>query len=176
MADPKLQTNSDLRPIGRLGLDDFERGVLAVLRHFLMTQAEPETQAWHHAFLISTERWGETVGLAVAHALSKYLTAVLRCRGDCLAFQEPFAQAARDYVTEDEEKMIVVLHFMRRDQTSYARDALAALTRGRMDPCVIRSGLSFSKRFAAGLVSNGQCGKRPKLHLVASDRTSTVIG
>ncbi|MEO0945541.1 MAG: hypothetical protein AAFY06_11975 [Pseudomonadota bacterium] len=150
MEQDVLHQSPELQRVSCLGLDEFERGVLKVIRQFLVAHESPETQAWHHAFLISVERWGEAVGLAAAHGLSKFVKAVLRFRADGLVFQDPLSTQARDYATDDEALMMAVLHYMRRDQTSYARDAVAALTMGQMDPDVIRTGLCFASRFAAG--------------------------
>lgn len=155
-----------LHKISQLGLDAFERGLLKVARQFLVSHESPDTQAWHYAFLISVERWGEPIGLAAAHRLAKYVKAVLRFRADGLVFQEPFSETARAYVTNDEALMLAVLHYMRRDQTSYARDAVAALTLGQMDPDIIRTGLSFANRFSAGAETQDKRPCSPDLRIV----------
>lgn len=109
MEQDVLHQSTDLQRVSSLGLDEFERGVLAIIRQFLLAHETPETQAWYRAFLISVERWGEAVGLAAAHGLSKFVKAVLRFRADGLVFQDPLSTQARDYATDDEALMMAVL-------------------------------------------------------------------
>lgn len=155
-----------LQRIKHLGLDEFERGVLHIARYFLEAHEAPETQSWHRAFLIAVECWGEPVGLSAAHALSKYAKAILRFRSDGLVFHDPLSEDAREFATDDEALTMAVLHYMRRDQTNYARDAVAALTHGQMDPDVIRTALSFANRFSAGEQPRRPQGRTPELRLV----------
>ncbi|MEM6387132.1 MAG: hypothetical protein AAF718_12940 [Pseudomonadota bacterium] len=164
---PHLQTDTHgLQAIQQLALDTFEREALGIARQFLKAHAHPETQAWHHGFLMAVECWGEPVGLAAAHGISKYVNAVLRFRSNGLSFQDPLDAHAGDYATEDEALMISVLHYMRRDKTHHAREAVAALTLGQMDPDIIRAGLSFAGRFSAGAPMQRAPNARPELRVV----------
>ncbi|GGX37527.1 hypothetical protein GCM10007385_00080 [Tateyamaria omphalii] len=144
-----------------LGLDEFERGLLAVSRYFFLCRAEPDRQAWQVAFSVAVERWGPDIGLPVAFAASKLVRALADLRPDFDSL-DPFETEARTRVSSDEAMMMRMLHHMRRDQTSDARDAVDALTRGWMDPHVIRAGLALASRFAAGVSER----RRPALRLV----------
>lgn len=48
--------SDDAVPLASLGLDGFETGVLAVVRHFLNSFTRPETQGWRSAYAIAVER------------------------------------------------------------------------------------------------------------------------
>lgn len=156
----------NLQSVGRLGLDEFERWTLQIIRQFLVAHQNPESQTWHNAFLFAVERWGEPLGLAAAHLASKYVKAVLRFRGNGITFNDPLDVHIRDFATEDEALIMAVLHYMRRDQKSYARDAVAALTQGQMDPDVIRNGLSFAARFSVGTPPRSATSRVPELSVV----------
>jgi len=155
-----------------LGLDTFERSCLPILRHFCEAHANPNTQAWHRAFILAVECWGETLGLAAAHLLSKYMRAVLKARADGFSFQDPLDIDKRGFVTEDEAHLLTVLHHMRRDQTGSARDAVADLTLGQMDPYVIRAGLTFAARFSKGAPVNNHAQKGAALRVVGGAENS----
>ena len=75
---------------------------------------------------------------------------VLALRQGDFAFNDPLDLDTRDLLTADEAQFIAMLHHMRRDETGKARDAVDALTRGQMDPDLIRAGLSFADRFPSG--------------------------
>ena len=114
MRIPNTPKSGSYQRISQLGMDEFERGVLAVLRRFLTTHSDPGTQCWDQAYLIAVEKWGESVGLEAAHALSQYANAVLRFRAGTFEFHDPLDPDMRDFVTEDEALLIAVLHYMCR--------------------------------------------------------------
>ena len=145
-----------------LGFDDCERGLLAVARYFFLARSVPEHQSWQVAFAIAVERWGPDIGLPIAFAMSKLVRAVGDVRTDFVS-SDPFDDDARQRATFDEAVLMRMLHHMRRDQTVDARDAVGVLTRGLMDPHVIRAGLAVAARF-------GCCApmrRRPKLRVVS---------
>lgn len=154
---------SDL-PLEDLGFDDFESGVLAVSRYFLLSYDDPQTHSWHTAFAVAIERWGPDIGLAVAYAVSKLIHVLCVARPD-FRFCDPFSAEARDRVTPDEARLMRMLHHMRRDQTPDARTAVEALTLGQMDPYVIRAGLSLAARFGCG--AQVRQARRPDLRVVS---------
>ncbi|MEM9639014.1 MAG: hypothetical protein AAGA94_15295 [Pseudomonadota bacterium] len=151
--------------LNSIGCDSFERGLLAVARHFLNAFEDPKSQAWQHGYTVAVERWGETIGFPAAHAMSKLIRALLRGRADGISFFDPLCVEARTRVSADEALLMKMLHHMRRDQTSPARDAVEALTLGRMDPDVIRAGLSLASRFSAGCPAASV--QRPSLRVVS---------
>jgi len=73
---------------------------------------------------------------------------------------------ARAHMTGDEQSLLRMVHYMRRDQTAPARDALAVLTHGHMDPDVIRAGLGLAARFAKGATGARAVAPRPILRAV----------
>ncbi|SDW97028.1 hypothetical protein SAMN05444358_10274 [Ruegeria halocynthiae] len=136
--------------IDSFAFDSFEKGILIVARHHLDALRCPESQAWHLAYSIAAERWGDRIGFPAAHLLARFLKHVSLCRDGVLGHIDPFCEHSRDLIALDEVELLYVVHFMRRDNTSAARNAVEDLTRGRMDPDVIRSGLTFANRFPAG--------------------------
>jgi len=138
-----------LLPLAQCGFDTFESGLLPVLRHFLTSFAHPERHGWQLAYTTASERWGDSIGLPAAHSLLGIVRAVLVARPEGLWFQDPLCLNTRESVTMDERAFLDMLRHMRRDATPQARTAVEALTEGRMDPGVIRAGLSFARRFPA---------------------------
>ncbi|MFY0311504.1 hypothetical protein ACFMBG_16560 [Leisingera sp. D0M16] len=145
--------------------DEFETGLLPVLRQFLLSYETPDSQAWQRAYMAAAERWGEAIGLPAAQALMKLLRAVLDSRNGQFSFIDPFDLELRGTVTPDEAALLRMLHHMRRDQTPGARDAVADATGGQMDPHVIRAGLAFAHRFSAGQAAARPAA--PRLRVVA---------
>ncbi|AUQ55521.1 hypothetical protein [Phaeobacter inhibens] len=139
-----------------LGLDTFEGALLPQLRHFTTCLQSPQSQAWQLAYRSASERWGETFGLAVAHALFKVVRCLHDLRGEHYRGHDALTLATRAVVTADEAAFLRMLHHMRRDDTPAARDAVADLTGGWMDPHVIRAALSFADRFPAGKANPAQ--------------------
>ncbi|MEL6100319.1 MAG: hypothetical protein AAFR68_03290 [Pseudomonadota bacterium] len=145
-----------------LGFDDCERGLLAVARYFFLSRSVPEQQTWQVAFSVAVERWGPDIGLPIAFAMSKLVRAIGDARTD-FASSDPFEARARESATFDEAVMMRMLHHMRRDQTPDARDAVEVLTRGLMDPHVVRAGLAVAARFGCGAPVR----RRPALRVVS---------
>jgi hypothetical protein len=135
--------------VDTLALDDLELGVLSVLRHFLTSFAQPDTQAWTVAFTIATERWGVAEGPRLAQGVLAVLQALMNCRSTGLRFSNPMCEGCRLRATCDEAAFMTMLHCMRRDRTAEARAALAELTFGRMDSTLIQTGLALASRFPA---------------------------
>lgn len=152
LTDAAMQPDASLSTyaLSALGLDDFEQGLLPVLRQFLLSHDQPQGQAWQQAYLIAVERWGEALGLPAALAAMKLVQAVLECRGEGFCFVDPFDLDHRAEVSRDEAALLRMLHHMRRDETPLAREAVADVTLGQMDPHVIRAGLSLANRFSKG--------------------------
>ena len=148
---PFRQSATQAGRIEDLVCDDFERDLLPVARHLMMTFSRPEQQTWQVAYSIAVERWGERIGLPAAHGLSEIISSLLRIRVGGLDFQDPLCLESRDYVTDDETQLIRMIHHMRRGQTPAARYAAEKLTRGRMESVFIRHGLAFAARFSCGL-------------------------
>lgn len=148
------------------GFDEFETALVPVLRHFMTAFTRPDSQAWQFAYSIAAERLGENIGLSAAQAMLKLLRALFQRHPEGVSFRDPLDKAKRDTLTRDEATIIAMLHHMRRDNTAPARQALYDLTDGRMDPGVIRAGLSFARRFHSGPGPAPTYDTRPRLRLV----------
>jgi len=134
----------DALPIETLGLDEMERGLLAVLRHFLNSFSEPESQSWQMGFAIAAERWGETSGPRRAMALLTVVQAMRRARPVAFRHANPLCPSCRGFVTPEEASLMRMLQAMRRDWTAEARELVAEVTCGRLDSTLIRTGLSLA--------------------------------
>ncbi|MEL6100875.1 MAG: hypothetical protein AAFR68_06115 [Pseudomonadota bacterium] len=131
------------------GFDSFECGVLSVARYFLSSFDAPVQQGWQMAFGIAVERWGQEIGLPAAFAILKLVRSICDVRANFI-YQDPSCPLARARVSQDEVLMMRMLHHMRREETSDARNCVDALTCGLMDPHVIRAGLTVATRFGGG--------------------------
>ncbi|MEP4039159.1 hypothetical protein [Pseudophaeobacter sp.] len=157
---------ADRMPLAFCDLDEFEEGLLPVLRHFLQSLAQPESQSWQFAFRVAAERWGESLGLPVAQSLFKLVQFTTKARRVGFDSIDPLSLEDREYVTRDEQAFLQMLHHMRRDETPRAREAVANVTGCTMDPDVIRAGLSFADRFPAGTARSKRASSRPILRVV----------
>ena len=141
--------SADAVAVETLGLDPFEIGLLAVLRHFLTAFARPETLAWQSAFALAAERWGEARGPQIAMGLLPVLQALRTARQSDFDFANPLCVTCRAYVTGTESAFMQMVQMMRRDQTKLARAAVHSLTDGTMDPGLIQAALAFAARHPA---------------------------
>lgn len=139
----------DAIPVELLGLDEFETGLLSILRHFLTAFTRPETQAWQTAHAVAAERWGEARGPQIAQGLLAVLHAVRGSRRADFHYANPLCVTCRAYATAEEGALMQMLQAMRRDRSDLARVAVLQLTEGTMDPVLIQSGLAFSNRYPA---------------------------
>lgn len=154
--------------LAMLNLDHFEESLVPILRHFLTAIDEPKTQAWHLAYATAAEKWGSSVGLAVAHDLAEFVRAALACHPEGYAYHDPLELDHRRLLTADEAMLIMSLHYMRRDQTDRARVTLENATRGRRDARMIRAALSFAHRHGTGANARRDgMAERPALTLVS---------
>ncbi len=151
--------------VDQSNLDDFERDLLPLLRHFLTDWFAPETHNWHVAYVTAAERWGQSVGLAIAHALFDVVRTVATVKNDAIFFHDPLNIETRQVMTMHEMQILSVLHHMRRDHTSAARMMIERLTDGTMDPYLIRAGLQFAARFSVGAGERPNC-TRPVFKVV----------
>lgn len=150
-----------------IGCDAFEIGLLPVLRHLCVSARAADPKSWSRAFDIAVEHQGEAIGLSAAHGLNKVVLALFACREEGVDLQDPLCLDAKRDITDDEVQLLSMIHHMRRDNTAAARSAVAFVTRGRMDPELIRNGLAFAKRFPAGMGRHARVVGRPKLSVVA---------
>jgi hypothetical protein len=147
---------SDAVAVRDLGLDAFETGVLAVLRHLSAGFAAPDGQAWRSAFAIASERWGQVQGPMLVTGLLPILYALADARRAPFRAMDPLSLTARLRATPDEVRLLRLLAAMRRDATAAARCEVAALAEGRNDPALIAAALTFASRHAIRATHPGQ--------------------
>lgn len=138
--------SADAVPVETLGLDEFETGLLAVLRHFLTAFARPETQGWQTAFAVSAQRWGEAKGPQIAMGLLSMLQSLRGSRRGDFDFANPLCTTCRAYATGTEADFLRMVQAMRRGRTDLARKAVLALSEGTMEPGLIQAALAFAAR------------------------------
>ncbi|MBF9052518.1 hypothetical protein GTA62_21155 [Roseobacter sp. HKCCD9010] len=124
-------------------LDPVSRSLLPVLRYFLLGLQDTGHAGWQTAFGTAVEIWGEARGLAIAHRAQLFLSALLNSRPVPLSHSDPFCPEARLSLTDDECVLLALLSHMRDDEAPAARDMLAALTGGRIEAAVVRTGLDL---------------------------------
>ncbi|MEL7175160.1 MAG: hypothetical protein AAGK28_01430 [Pseudomonadota bacterium] len=163
----RLKDRSASGPFAKLICDSFEADLLPVLRCLVASLSTADPTLWQKATSKSIEHWGDALGHPIAHRLGHLVIAVYRCREGKLDLQQPWAKDHDDAVTDDEVKLITMLHHMRRDEVADARRAVDDLTFGIMDPDVIRAGLSFATRFSCGRQGQQRSTGAPKLSVVS---------
>lgn len=163
---PLLATAAADELLSTLGCDSFEEGLLPIVRHLIFGLRGRCPGPLYRAQTIAVERWGEAIGLPVAHYMTALLSALLEVRSDGFQTRDPCPLETRGTATQDEALVLTLIHQMRRDQTPKARETVLRLSAGTMDPDVIRAGLSCAARFPAG---NG-----PALTRTATPRLQVV--
>lgn len=150
----------DAFPLDRLHLDDRAKGVLAIVRHFLTSFGDPETQSWQMAFATAAERWNDRDGPQTAMRILAVVQAMRRARPSPFRFGNPLCLTCRGWVTPEEADLMGLIQSMRRDRTDVARGHVAALTLGRIDPDLIRCALALAKTL--GPVNTTEARARPQ--------------
>jgi len=125
-------------------LDPVSRRLLPVLRHFLSNLQGNVPGAWRLGYATALEVWGEPRGLVIAHRAQDFLSAVLSSRPVPFRHADPLCPVARLCLSDDECVLLALLTHMRADEAGPARDMIAALTGGRIEAAVVRTGLDLS--------------------------------
>ncbi|MEM6890093.1 MAG: hypothetical protein AAF636_18445 [Pseudomonadota bacterium] len=162
----RLPASSTLYSIENSLLDAFEMGLLSIARHFFATSDTPALQAWRHAYGFAVDEWGETLGLAAAYKLQKVISAIMSARQDKFDYLDPFMPESHHSLTSDEVNLMLMLHYMRREETRLARDAAEKVCLGYCDPHVVRTGLSLAFRFSLGAEKSKRPGQQAGLFVV----------
>ncbi|MEM0936235.1 MAG: hypothetical protein AAGJ91_10050 [Pseudomonadota bacterium] len=166
MTIPMPTRRGEISHIDTLACDAFEQGLLPIARHFWLAISRKDSVAWHRAYSISAERYGERIGFPVGHQMAKLVRVLIDLRGPALSFHDPSDDDKKDHVTADEAQLVTMIHHMRRDDTPPARDAVDALTEGRMDPDLIRAALHLASRFPCGIPGAATANTQPRLYAV----------
>jgi hypothetical protein len=125
-------------------LDQMSKGLLPVLRYFHLSLHKPSSHGWRHGFETAVGTWGQDRGLAIAQATQKFVYDLMRCCQSPLHFNNPLDIDKRCELTSDERLVLTLLIYMRSDEVKHARDVIAKLHQGRIDPSFVRHGLALS--------------------------------
>lgn len=125
-------------------LDPVSRRLLPVLRHLLSDLQGNVPGAWRLGYATAVEVWGEPRGLVIAHRAQEFLSAVLSSRPVPFRHADPLCPVGRLCLSDDECVLLALLTHMRADEAGSARDMIAALTGGRIEAAVVRTGLALS--------------------------------
>ncbi|WP_049834649.1 hypothetical protein [Octadecabacter temperatus] len=96
------------------------------------------------AFSLAEQRWGEGLGLAMAHRSQVFLSALLACRNVPLHGFDPLDIDERQNLTEDEAILMSILSAMCDDNTAQARHLIARVAKNRVTAETVKAGLSLA--------------------------------
>jgi len=102
-------------------LDDFERNVLTIARHFFEAFAEPSRHSWIDAFGAAERAFPVPFGASIAHAILIAIIAMRVSRRHTFVFERPEGLAAAFTLTDTERYFIKTLHDIRRGDRASAR-------------------------------------------------------
>ncbi len=125
-------------------LDPMMKALLPVLRHFFSALNDPPSQGWRHGYEVAIGIWGQGRGLSIAHAVQKFTYDLMRCGETALHFNDPLDIYARPLLTPDERTVLLLLSYMRADNTGKAREVIEGLHQGMIDPILVRHGLALA--------------------------------
>jgi len=148
----RVPSPCDDLPVAALGLDGFETGVLAILRHLCASFVEPGGHGWRRALAISAERWQPGEGCLILSELLPVLDALAGVRRETFRTMDPLSLTCRALATPDEAALMRLLAAMRRDLTAAARVEVGRLAGGRMEPELIVAALTFASRHRDDLI------------------------
>ena len=140
---------SDAMPVSDTGLDAFEVGLLAVLRHFCTSFCAPQSQAWRSAYGIAAERWGINDGPKAAQCLLTVAEAMRRSRPTTFVFSSPTCLICRERITPNERQFMQVIHAARRSNLGVARTAAMMLCEGGDTQDFVQAALAMAGLFPA---------------------------
>ena len=152
----RVPAPGDNLPVHALGLDAFETGVLALMRHLCASFGDPDGHAWRRALAIASERWQPGEGCRIVLDLLTVLDALAAVRRQSFRTMDPLSMTCRVLATPDEAALMRLLGAMRRDHTAAARIEVGRLAQGRMEPDLIAAALSFAARHRDDLVAIGR--------------------
>lgn len=116
--------------LAEVGLDDFETGLLKVLRHFCVSFAEPQSQGWIAGYGTATDLWGISAGPKAAQAVFLVLDAMQRRRVSVFQYNNPACVVCSKRMTGNERHMMQMLHNMRVGKIAKARIDAMLLVEG----------------------------------------------
>ncbi len=126
------------------GQEPVVQRLLPILRYHLSALQGADPHSSYRAYEVAAQIWGEPRGLMIGHRAQAFIAALLQSRSVPVEHVDPLDADRRGGLTGDEALLLELITAMNADRTDEARDALARLTRGRMDAPVVRAGLSLA--------------------------------
>lgn len=140
-------------PLELSDMDHETVALLPVLRHHLAALQGANPLSWRLAFSLAEQRWGEGLGLALAHRSQVFLSALLASRSVPLRCVDPLDIDHRHTLTSDEAVLMKALSAMRADDAPLAREMISSLTGGRVTAATVKAGLSLVHLLGSPLTS-----------------------
>ncbi|MBO6791998.1 MAG: hypothetical protein JJ894_15840 [Dinoroseobacter sp.] len=145
----KTAANNALRTFVELQCDPFEESLVPVIRRLVRTLGKQDAIGCCQAYDRAIEKWGDPIGLSIAHLLQKLITELTKCRGAPLACFYPRERAELVFVSYEESNLLKMLHHLRREDFNAANQQAEELMFGRRAPKVIRAASTFAQRYKA---------------------------
>lgn len=143
---PHTKHKSDM-PVAGSGLDEFEVGLLAVARHFIISFAAPDTQSWAVALAIASERWGISQGARAAVSMLTVIDAMRRARRSMFHFSDPHCPTCRDFMTPNERHLMQMIHTIRAGRVGDAQTEAMLLCEGAETTAVLQAAWGLAGLF-----------------------------
>lgn len=127
MINPHTRTDCHRDPaakenlVSHAGLDADEIASLGILRCFISTFAEPQSQNWMKGFELAGTAFGAQKGPVIAALLLDLLQAIRRSRQSVFMFSNPNCAGCARILTEHERRLISAIntHRRRRPQATH---------------------------------------------------------
>lgn len=150
---PPVHRDSDhgaVLPLHGIGCDPFEQALLPLLREVMKTCRDPERHTWNGAYGTAAAIWGARTGLPLAYGLARIAQALLRVKGARLHVLDGSGPEQVRAVTDDERRLLLLLHQLRRNHIAAGHDFLLELTEGESDDELMALALDFARRHSCG--------------------------
>ncbi|MDX8355736.1 hypothetical protein [Cognatiyoonia sp. IB215182] len=159
---------NELRTFAELQCDPFEQSLVPIIRRLVRTLGKQDAIGCCQAYDRAIEKWGDPIGLSIAHLMQKLITELTKCRGAPLTCFYPRERAELVFVSHDEFNLLKMLHHMRREDFNRASQPAEYLMFGKRAPKVMRAASTFAQRYkvAQGPPNKGER-HRVRLSIVA---------
>lgn len=163
---------NELRTFAELKCDPFEESLVPIVRRLVRTLGKQDAIGCCQAYDRAIEKWGDPIGLSIAHLMQKLIVELTKCRGAPLTCFYPRESAELLFVSHDEFNLLKMLHHMRRDDFSGASMPAEELMLGKRVPKVMRAAMTFAQRYKAvpSLLNKGER-HSVRLSVVAQSQT-----
>ncbi|NHB77511.1 hypothetical protein [Rhodobacter calidifons] len=129
--------------------DDFERGLLAVTRHFFADAPPDAVPGWRLAFGLATELWGISNGPRAAQSLLHLAEAVDAARGRALPVPSLSDGPMPHPAAGDEADLMALIHAIRRNRLNSAQIVACRMHGDPADPAILQATAMLAGLFPA---------------------------